>query len=287
MRYADLTYTFNDNIALTGGITQVSFGLLPYASNSFWFSAQYYVGLEDDYDAGFVLNYQHDNLDLQLGYFFNDEYNNPAKLGRYSFDVADNGEFRNQEDGQVNVRFNYQLPWIMNGLTEIGGSYQYGNILNLDTMKHGDMNAWAAHVRHTQGPVKVALQYWQQDYNLAAPEGQLTDRLVLGSFEFPFEMASEADGIFVIAQNTLPYRFRRITPITCYSEYGAINGDGAAGRKSWQWVNGCNLGWDQFFIYLDSIHAKNMWFSGGSGIGLDFGQQERTHRINLNFGLYF
>lgn len=31
-----------------------------------------------------------------------------------------------------------------------------------------------------------------------------------------------------------------------------------------------------------------MWFSGGSGIGLDLGgNQNSTHRLNISLGLYF
>jgi hypothetical protein len=34
------------------GITQAPFGILPYASHSYWFGLPYYFGLEDDYDIG-------------------------------------------------------------------------------------------------------------------------------------------------------------------------------------------------------------------------------------------
>jgi hypothetical protein len=41
-------------------------------------------------------------------------------------------------------------------------------------------------------------------------------------------------------------------------------------------------------MYVDSIRGKNMWFSGGPGIGLDLGGlQDTTHRLNINLGIYF
>ena len=41
-------------------------------------------------------------------------------------------------------------------------------------------------------------------------------------------------------------------------------------------------------MYVDSIQGKNMWFSGGPGVGLDLGgRQETTHRLNINLGIYF
>ena len=51
VRYADLTWHYDEYLDVTGGITKVPFGLLPFASNSFWFSANYYIGFEDDYEV--------------------------------------------------------------------------------------------------------------------------------------------------------------------------------------------------------------------------------------------
>ena len=151
IRFADLTYHYDEQTEITAGITQTPFGLQPFASNNFWFSVNYYLGFEDDYDAGVKINHQRGAWDFQAAYFMNDEYNDAAEFGRYSFDVADDGEYRNQEDGQYNLRANYTGNFIQGGTTEIGVSYQYGEILNLDTLDDGDMSAYAAHLRHTQG----------------------------------------------------------------------------------------------------------------------------------------
>ncbi|MEQ3640894.1 MAG: hypothetical protein ABNH03_14210 [Alteromonas sp.] len=288
VRFADLTYHFNDRTEITGGITQTPFGLQPFASNSFWFSVNYYLGFEDDYDAGVKINHTRGNWDFQAAYFMNDEYNDAAKFSRYSFDVADDGEFRNSEDGQYNIRANYTGRFIRGATTEIGASYQYGNILNLDTSSSGDMNAYALHMRHTQNDVKVELQYINYEYNLAAPEGQADDRLALSSFTFPFLAAADGQTYSANLIYSVPYDFDNISSMTCYSEFSLAKGDDASGKNSSQWVNGCSVGWDKLFMYVDSIRGKNMWFSGGPGIGLDIGGlQDTTHRLNINVGIYF
>ncbi len=288
VRYADLTYTFDENLSLTAGITKTPFGLQPFASNSFWFSGNYYIGLEDDYDAGFVLEYKRAGWTVEGGYFLNDEYNNAAKFGRYSFDVADDGTFRNKEDGQYNLRVNYMGNIVPRALTEIGASYQLGNILNLDTLDEGDMTAYAIHLRHIQGPFNIDLQFTDYEYDLAVPAGQIDDRVAMASFEAPFLMASKGKSYISNLVYTIPYEFKSLTAVKCYSEYSRIEADVNAGKDSTQWVNGCSFGWSKLFVYIDSIQGKNMWFSGGSGIGLDFGDfPDNTHRLNISLGVYF
>jgi len=288
VRFADLTYHFDEQTEITAGITQTPFGLQPFASNNFWFSVNYYLGFEDDYDAGVKINHDWGNWDFQAAYFMNDEYNDAAEFGRYSFDVADDGEYRNKEDGQYNLRANYTANFIRGGTTDIGVSYQYGNILNLDTLDDGDMNAYAVHMRHTQGDLKVELQYIDYEYDLAAPEGQANDRIALSSFTFPFLAAADGKTYSANLVYSVPYKFTHIESLTCYSEYSVAKGEGSEGKNSSQWTNGCSFGWDKLFVYVDSIQGKNMWFSGGPGVGLDLGgRQETTHRLNINLGIYF
>ncbi|MEX0914275.1 MAG: porin, partial [Wenzhouxiangellaceae bacterium] len=52
IHHAWVGYEFNDQIEARVGISQVPFGILPFASHSFWFGGTYYLGLEDDYDTG-------------------------------------------------------------------------------------------------------------------------------------------------------------------------------------------------------------------------------------------
>ena len=73
------------------GVSQVPFGIQPYASHNWFFDVGYYVGLEDDYDAGLQWLTYGDNWDLKLGFFKNDEGNytgNSMDSARYSYDVV-------------------------------------------------------------------------------------------------------------------------------------------------------------------------------------------------------
>lgn len=288
VRYADVTYNHDEYWDVTAGITKVPFGLLPFASNNFWFSANYYIGFEDDYDAGAVVKYERGNWTVHGGYFLNDEYNDAAEFDRYSFDVADDGEFRNMEDGQYNLRINYSDNFIRGTTTNIGLSLQQSDVLNLDTLNDGDMNAWAVHLIHQQGDFELELQYTDYDYDLAAPEGQARDRLAFSGFGSPVMMASEATSYIGNLVYSFPQNFKALSGIKCYTEYSKIEPDGPRARSSSQWVNGCSFGWSKLFVYVDAIQGKNMWFSGGPGLGLDLGgRQETTKRLNISLGVYF
>jgi len=70
------------------GVVKVPFGLLPFASHSFWFGSGYYLGLEDDYDLGVVWRDARGARRWDAGLFFGDEYGTGARFDRYSFDVA-------------------------------------------------------------------------------------------------------------------------------------------------------------------------------------------------------
>ncbi|HSH27525.1 MAG TPA: hypothetical protein VK972_07150, partial [Wenzhouxiangella sp.] len=58
VHHAWVGYDFTDSLQGQVGVNQVPFGVTPYNSHSFFFSSNYYVGLEDDYDFGVKLIYE-------------------------------------------------------------------------------------------------------------------------------------------------------------------------------------------------------------------------------------
>ena len=50
IHHAWFGYRWDDGNQVELGVTQVPFGLLPFATHSFWFGLGYYVGVEDDYE---------------------------------------------------------------------------------------------------------------------------------------------------------------------------------------------------------------------------------------------
>ena len=67
-------YQLNDEWQVQAGITKVPFGNDPYNSHNYFFSTNYYIGLEDDHDLGIMFKRKvSDNWQLDLGFFKNDE----------------------------------------------------------------------------------------------------------------------------------------------------------------------------------------------------------------------
>jgi len=288
IRFADFGYQLDENWSFKLGITRVPFGKQAFLSNSFWYSINYYLGFEDDNDAGFVANYQGNNWQLSGGYFFNDEFNKPASFDRYSFDVADDGELRNKENGQWNLHYQGNWPHASGASTSFSLSYQRADILDLNTLHNNSHKAFSSHIQHSVNQFDIALQYIDYEYEVSPMSGANRDAIALSAFGYPFQIAKEGQSLVA----NIAYTFKNINPrvrsVTCYSEYGLVDSDLSRGRKSIQWVNGCMAAVDKFYIYLDAIHGENMWFAGGSGIGLDFNDgQPTTHRTNLSIGYYF
>src|SRR5690606_35014412 len=94
VEYAHAGYQLNDDRQVHRGITQVPFGNWPYNSHNWFFSTNYYIGLEDDHDLGLLFKRRlADNWQLDLGFFKNDELGGVdgyvgSRADRYSYDVV-------------------------------------------------------------------------------------------------------------------------------------------------------------------------------------------------------
>lgn len=261
------------------GIQQVPFGLLPYASHSFWFGSGYYLGLEDDHDPGLVYHLARGNQDLHVGLFTGDEYGDAARFDRYSFDVADDGVLRYREAGRVHLR--WARRWAHDaGELEFGASGFTGRVQHQASRRHHGHHGAAAHLQYTRGDWTWQGQWaW---YRYDVPGG----RIALSAFLFPFEIASEGHVLTANAAWALP-RSGWFDGITCYNNLSTTQGRGPGSGDSWQNVLGCSFAKGKSFTYVDLISGRNMWFIGGPGIGLAHGDDSWRTRLNINIGFYF
>lgn len=264
------------------GVQQVPFGLLPYASHSFWFGSGYYLGIEDDYDLGVVWQRGEGAHQFHAGVFSGDEYGTGARYGRYSFDVATTDALPYRERERLGLRYEHSGDW--NGSeVALGVSLFSGKVENrVDGGKHGHDGA-ALHMQWQRGPTTVQLQWVRYRYRI--PES----RIAMSAFMFPFEIAAEADVPTFNVSHALTHT-GWFDGITCYNNLSMtrpVGGD-AGLRPSWQNVTGCSFAKDKMFTYVDWIAGKNMWFVGGSGIGIDEPSSNRWRsRLNINIGFYF
>lgn len=152
------------------GISQVPFGLQPYASHSYWFGVPYYLGLEDDYDTGLKYIHRSKPLTLQLAFYKSSEYGTTPTAGRYSFDLLGAGGLPGSpaysaatETNQVNARLAWRFAPDSATELELGVSGQVGAQSGDASLGKGRNNAWAVHARQRLGAWTVEGEYGRYD----------------------------------------------------------------------------------------------------------------------------
>jgi hypothetical protein len=190
-------YEFSETREIQVGVSQVPFGIQPYASSSWFFNSTYYVGLEDDYDAGVKAMFSPGNWDIQGGYYMNAEQTDffaGSNCGRYSYDVVpvtsfpafgDAGDANDvngiggytvvpggnstrspiAEANQFNVKVAYSFDHGDLGFTKVGVSGQRGQLKNLSTGDTDWHAAYAAHFQGRYGGFGAKLEFAQQELN--------------------------------------------------------------------------------------------------------------------------
>jgi len=287
IHHAWLGYQFDEDMHVEVGITQVPFGILPFASHSFWFSGAYYLGFEDDYDTGIKLVQKAGDWNFQYAFFKNPEYSNDSRADRYSFDLVTGGDQQNSETNQLNFRATRTMSHSEDSSTEFGLSLEAGQMYNRATQDNGDRWAVGAHVNGNYGKWNVQLTGIGYEYNPDNPAGVSDDFVQYGSFAFPFLAAAKGSIWSANVARSFDVDWGPVTGMTCYNDFSYIDADVDNSAESVQNVTGCMLVAGALYTYVDWIAGKNMWFAGGNGVGLESSAGEWNSRLNVNFGYYF
>jgi len=289
VHHAYIRYEFSPEWQAQLGIHQVPFGILPYASHSFWFGATYYLGFEDDYDTGLKLLYERGPWELQLAFYKNPEYIDSGRTERYSFDLVTSGEQANEETNQLNFRlaYDWQPSPCLN--VNLGASVEGGQIYNRITEGMGERFAYALHSDLDFGDWNLQMQWIDYHFRPDNPPGVDPRRVQMAAFQFPFLIVAEAQVATVNLARTFSPESRLVDAITCYADFSKVFPSTRDSHSSTQLVLGCLLvAKEHVHVYVDWIVGQNMWFVGGPGIGLSRPESDEWQsRLNVNFGLYF
>ncbi len=286
------------------GMTQAPFGILPYASHSWFFNLGYYLGFEDDYDAGIKVSHKFGNLDLQAAFFKNSEGSytgSSLASARYSYDVvptttAELGyagltENRaNSETNQANVRVAYTLDHGEGLATEIGVSGRLGQLYNAETTRFGAHWAAAAHLHGSYGPFDLQLQGVAYQFNPANPAGGDDRFVVMGAYDAPYLVAARG----YLLSGGLAYEWvvdkGPLHSLTFYDDFSALLKPESGYADSMQNVLGVLVSAGPVYTYIDFAMGKNQpWMGPNYGAGLAEGDADAgwDKRFNVNVGWYF
>ncbi|WP_297336737.1 hypothetical protein [Algoriphagus sp.] len=318
LKYGWIGYRFTPTTNLQFGITQVPFGLLTYASHSWWFTTPYYVGLEDDHQIGFNLTKDYEGWRFNVAYFLLSEPRGTNELSfgvpasaRYSYDVVPVPGNTNIERRQLNLR---AAKLFKSG--EIGLSLQTHEVYNQQTSHIGRQFAGAIHYENNWGRWNLKSQALY--YNFKDVRDDADTRLSyvqMGAYGFgTYDVAAEAAMYTLGLSYDIPVSWGPVRNIQVYTDYtymekfGEIELNGTRHRfaPTHMLVPGALVSAGKIYCYVDIAQGRNQpWLSDifggnalGTGRGIDYQKPIGPHnpisekaawntRLNINLGYYF
>ncbi|MFV0365749.1 MAG: hypothetical protein ACK5JS_04500 [Mangrovibacterium sp.] len=300
LKFGYFGYQFNESSNLRLGLVPMAFGNPVVNSNSFFYSIDYFSGLEDDYDMGISYTKTWNNFQFDVAFMKNAEDLRMGNLGdanysRFGFDVAsftnDDGSFtyRNKEVNQVNGRLIYTFKG-ENSSQDLGASILYGQLLNLDTQEMGNRYAWSVHYNGTFGRFNLKAEATGFDYAAKNPDGESSDIVAMASFGAAYLMASKATNYTIGLSYTLPVESKILDSFTFYNDFGVMDKANADFENSMMNVTGVIVSAGPIYTLIDWGMGKNQ-ASIGPEWNTSFAQGDPnakwSYRFNINMGFYF
>ncbi|MFB9243109.1 hypothetical protein [Massilia antarctica] len=297
---------FADKSELHVGLDKVPFGLLPFASNNFFESIAYYLGLEDTYALGINYAWRSGPVAWRLAYFARDggSYggggNTARASNRYSFNLVPDDDKLGYGTGQGDrerdtlvARAAWHAPGEAN--TELGLSLLSGAI-HSNNGARSRRRAAAIHAKGSRGPwtmMAEALYYHNDTRHLPGQTfGGLDPNsfVILGAFGYPYPVAAKgvvyvANVSYDIAGSAGPF-----TGFKIYNDYSVLKKKTGGFKDSLQNVTGLSFSSGKWMFYADVMLAKHQPY-----MSPDFGGLAATsplhdgfsRRFNLQAGYYF
>ncbi len=294
VQHAWVGYNFNEQWQGQVGITTVPFGTMPYNSNNYFFSSNFYIGLEDDHDTGLKMLYRADDWDLDIAFFKNDEQGGVdgavrSRTDRYAYDplgVRLDGEGIYSEPTLAVAESN---SWALRGArkfnlgeeqsAELGLSGQWGSMHDgQDDV--GDRMAWAAHGVYNIDRWTFMGQVAQYDYDM----DMANDGIVVGAYAYYDTIPSEATMYTANVAYSMPVQIGPISNLTFYNDFSLMTDKRGYDEDTMMNVLGMAVTAGGLYTYFDLVTARNQPFIGGSMVGES---EETNTRFNINIGYYF
>ncbi len=292
IKYAWLGYDFSKTSQLQVGITRIPFGNQPYDSHNYFFSSNYYLGLEDTYHAGVEYVYSGDPWNVQLAFFKNDAQGGVGtgaqRKDSYSYNVVgvrapSEGNFAQPMTpaGSIDTsaaRVAYTLKPNDDLKVELGASGLHGGLQGLDSSL-GDYAAYALHMDADYKHLNVQAQAARYRYNVVG--GAV--RLAVGAYDFYDSIAARADSYTFNLKYHQPVQWGPIHGLDFYNDYSLVTNKSGQLPSTFMDVLGIGVSAGDLYTYFDFVTARNQPFIGGSMAG----NGKVDHRLNINFGFYF
>ena len=313
-------YQFSDDRQVQVGVSQVPFGIQPYASSSWFFNIPYYVGLEDDYDAGVKAIYTPGSWELKGAYYMNAEGTDffaGQTFSRYSYDVAPvsaanyqvvpgGNDLRSDitEEHQFNGKVTYTFDHGDLGFTKVGASGQRGALTNQATGETEWSSAYALHVQGRYEGFEAKLEFAQQDFDPplddekrrafnAQPDVDYNadDFVVMGAYAFPQRVASEHTLFSSSLAYHLPLDWGPVSQIKPYYDFSLLTKEVDGWNDNVTHDIGVLTSAGPLYLYTDLNVSKGHPFNypgiDYASVTAENNDDEWRVAFNMNIGIYF
>ncbi len=296
-------HTFGGGSEVQVGVHRVPFGLLPYASHNWFFDLTYYLGFEDDYDAGVKVILPLSPFDLQLAFYKNDEGSftgDSIDSARYSYDIVHSdenelgyagltGSRTDEEINQFNGRLAYTMPH-GDSTTEIGISAEYGSLYNTNLSDTGSHSAYAVHLNGNYGRFNIMIEGLRFSNDPVLAPDQDERFVVMGAYDAPYKVAAKGSMFVLNVAYKMPVDWKLADSLTFYNDFSYLSKREQSFSNSQQNVLGMLITSGKLYTYVDAAFGKNHpWIGSDYGSALAEGAPEAEWelRFNINIGYCF
>lgn len=300
------------------GVSQVPFGITPYASHSWWFQGPYYVGLEDDYDMGIKFDITPaENIDFSLAYYRQAEPEGPkfggdvtfgnAGPGRYSYDIVPGNGAVVNSNGETELtaaslrelnQMNARMAWHFDKNWEAGVSAQVGGIYNSELDASETATAFALHLAGNFGKFNLKTEMIHYNYQAKSDDGQTLDVVQMGAYGYEYfsgdgytgGVAAKANVYVAGIAYTIPVECGPVSAVQPYIDYTLIDKAVDSFADTHHLIPGFLISAGPVYTYVDYAMGKNQpWLTDSFGKGLGSGVKNAgwNTRLNINVGYYF
>ena len=291
MQHAWLAYDVTPQAQMQVGLVRIPFGNQPYNSHSYFFSSNYYLGLEDTHAMGVEYVRDSGRWNVQLAFLKNDGMGGvdgyvADRTASYSYNVVgvrDPGEGIYDDPA-------HPAAVVDTLAARVARTARLGNV-EMDagiSLLRGSVNDAHARLGHHSALAVHAAFDWGR-WNLQAQASRYgyavgdADILAVGAYGFYDSIAARADSYTVNLAYHLPLEWGPITGMDLYNDHSRVEHKSGGLPATRMNVLGAGFSAGALYTYLDYVIARNQPFIGGSMAGA--GTTE--HRLNVNFGFYF
>ena len=294
IHHAWVGYKFTPDWLVRAGVVKVPFGNLPYNSNSYYFSSNYYAGLEDNYQLGLSTTYNLGNWRFD-GAFLKNPQPNGFGSDSYSLNVVgfDNGLATSGSGYErVNAKAvntfvgRAEYTWRATNTLKLkpGVSLMHGSLYGTN-QREGDYEAYAAHLITDWQRWNLKLQYTDFNYAVNNPNAR---RLVYGAYAYNSYGPLSGKSITAGVAYSLPVHWGPISNLNFYNDFSRIYDKNAHIEPTWMNITGMSVTAGPVFAYFDFVQAKNQPFIGGNLAPIQGSDPAAINRLfNINVGYYF